>query len=116
MEESYLIVLSRFNHQEGYLDLALNSLIESGLASTGFDGNRERLITTLYDGDDNPYLLFNAKHLKDVKKELKKRFIRIEGGFKIGSVGSFKSCLDSKIHSEIQRNYTLELLYTICAN
>ena len=116
MEENYLAVLSRFNHQEGYLDLALKGLIKSGLASNGFDGNREQLITILYDGNDNPYLLFNARYFEEVKAELKRRIIVAEGGFKIDSIDSFEKGLNSKIHGKIQKNYTPKLLYTFGAN
>ena len=32
MEEFYLAVLSEFNHQEGYLKIALDDLVGTGLA------------------------------------------------------------------------------------
>ena len=116
MEENYLAVLSRFNHQEGYLDLALKNLIDSGLASTGFDGNREQLMTTLYDNDDNPYLLFNTKFLEDVERELERRIIIVEGVFKVKSASAIGWALDSNVHGKIPRKYASGQFCPICTN
>ena len=113
MEENYLAVLSAYNHQEGCLNLALQGLIKAELASEGFNGNREHLITILYDENNNPYLLFNAKHLERVKEELKKRKIKAEGAFKSDDMGALVDSLYAEVHSEIQKIYTPTLLYGV---
>lgn len=116
MEKYFLVVVSAFNHQENFLSSALESMVKSGAAVEGLDGNREYLIRILYDKNNNPYLLFSTKHLEDVKKELKKRIIKLDEAFEINSFEQVQMSLDSEVHREIQKTYTPQLLHTINLN
>ena len=117
MEKYYLAVLSEYNHQEGFLELALQDLIESGLAIKGSDWNKKYLINILHDNLNNPYLLFKVANLKKVKSELKRRIIISEGAFKFENLDSFIRYVGKdkikQIHTEIQEKYSSELLHTI---
>ena len=113
MKESYLAVLSRYNHQEGYLDIALNDLTESRKAVVGLDISNKNLISILYDKNHNPYLLFLVEDLEKVKIELKKRIIRAEGAMKFNTLGSLVDYLEKEnIHERIQNEYQKGLIYT----
>ena len=113
MKESYLAVLSRYNHQEGYLDIVLKDLIESRKAVVGLDLSNKNLISILYDKNHNPYLLFLAEDIERVKIELKKRIIRAEGAIKFNTLRSLMDYLEKEnIHERIQDEYSRELIYT----
>jgi hypothetical protein len=117
MEDSYLAVLSRYNHQEGYLDLALEDLVRSGKAIMGLDFSSKALISILHDKNKNPYLLFNAKDLEKVKLELKRKIVRAEGAIRFSNIRSLCEYFEKEnIHKEIQEKYSEGLIYSTNSN
>lgn len=113
MKESYLAILSMYNHQEGYLEIALKDLIESRTAVVGLDLSNKNLISILYDKNHNPCLLFLVEDIEKVKIELKRRIIRAEGAIKFNTLRSLVDYLEKEnIHKKIQDEYSIKLIYT----
>ncbi len=107
-DEFGLITLSRFNHLEGYLDLAIKDLVDEGIA-TFFNEFPEKPIRVIYDQRKNPYFLINTNNFEKVKEEMKKRLIIPEGMFKSRNFFILRRGMNY-IHNQIQKEYSSKLL------
>ena len=117
MWKYYLAVLSRYNHQEGYLDIALKDILKSGKASIGFDESKNDLISILYDDNENFYLLFKSENLEKIKIELKRRIIRPEGAMGFNDFESLFNYMETEsVHKKIQNEYSRKNMYTLNYN
>lgn len=112
MSRFYSAILSKYDHQEGYLDLALQNLVESGKASRSFNEDSADFISILDDDNKNYYLLFQSENLEKVKIELKRRIIRSEGAINFNNVESLIEFVkNNNIHEFIQQEYSQEKIH-----
>lgn len=108
MEEEYhLLILSRYNHQEGYLDLMLSKLIERF-------GSK---IQTYFDKYLNPYLIIKNEDFKSIKAELEKKVLKYETS-ESGNFRLLTHIVDKcEIHKVIQEEDSKQFKkHTHCSN
>ena len=111
METYGIHVLSNYRNIKEYLDLFLTYVTKSGKASEGFDGNRKRLITILYNKNDTPYLFFELDIIELVDRELYEWGIKPERTAKFDGFQSAAEFVDSGvIHKSIQKNSNLDTI------
>ncbi len=79
MSSYALVLLSKNCHLEGYLDIKLNELIKEELASDGFQKRDDYFMHIVYDSLENPHIMFDGRYFNEVKNELEKRVIKING-------------------------------------
>jgi hypothetical protein len=105
MDEFVLEIMSRYENNEGYLDIALKDLVKSGIASEGINEDERKLIEILFDKHDNPYLLYKKKDYDKVGEELTKRTI-ISNTYIQGNLIKLINYVDKgRLHEEVQKIY-----------
>ena len=112
MEEYKLVLLSKYCHNEGHLELALEGLKRLGLAIEGFT-NGNYLMRIVYDLYKNPHILFKRSDVKRVKKELKRSLIQDCGI--VPFEGILDSIYDESLDMKIRKS-SISRLHNIMSN
>jgi len=116
-----LFILSEYTHQEGYLNKVFNDMVNSGKAIFGLGIERlaklgrpiqdiefyDHLIKIVYDKNNNPLLLVPGYKAELVKKDLKKRLVRVESSFLVEQDSLWDIIDNDIVHQEIQKNFRI---------
>jgi len=105
MSKFILDLVCKHENNEGFLEIALKSLIKDGIASEGIDGDNRKLIEILQDEHDNFYLFYKKEDYDLVQNEILKRNILSEFYLENDPITLVRWVDKGNLHEQMQEQY-----------